>query len=606
MTVTMGNPEPRWIKKPLLAAFFLLLSLLLAGETAASPRTYFVDPAAPDDGGNGSTQRPKKFITSGVELLSSGDTLVLKDGIYRGGRNCVGDQGTPRLYPPSGNAGKYTTIRAEHVGGAIVDGGYAQPPFASADRNGSGIHYLHLDGIHFRHGRGGVFSLKGSHNKVTNCGFEDGMPAGASDETPIAFIAGGSSYSLVEDCWVWGKGRYGFYTSSPNGGTHHIVFRRVVVRLDGSPPWVTAGLRFYNAHDNVMQNCVVLDSLVNREAAEPTAFAQGGGSSRGDADNSWLGVIALNNPQMWGYNANDVLKTETVADSIFWGNHDGVFMTIQKVKNAASSVKLSRLTIGANSGYALRHNAEYPYRAELSDSLVVAGEGGTAFREPSSVANTVVQLSAGARLGSAPPGAREWEGALSEAGLRYLPRVEPGSRFAKEGVGASVLYRIGREGTLYGEPGWDEVTAIPLWPFVNERLWARKMREYAGNGPIGKRGFALLPGETPLSDYVWGYLGEPAPPFGLEGTAGAGEVRLQWLAKEEAAGYRIRVGRAPGQYQLPVRSVKGGTGGTVRAAVGGLTPGTGYYFAVSAVDHRGRESGTAYPIGPLRPMGPIP
>lgn len=64
-------------------------------------------------------------------------------------------------------------------------------------------------------------------------------------------------------------------------------------------------------------------------------------------------------------------------------------------------------------------------------------------------------------------------------------------------------------GSLYGEPGWDAVTAENLWPFPNEDIIRGKMRTYSLHGANGKRGFCV-DGQT-LTKYIWEYLGNPIP-----------------------------------------------------------------------------------------------
>ena len=57
--------------------------------------------------------------------------------------------------------------------------------------------------------------------------------------------------------------------------------------------------------------------------------------------------------------------------------------------------------------------------------------------------------------------------------LKYLLRVEPGSRLSTAGAGggqagANIVKRIGTSGTLYGETGYDTVTNEDLWPWPYE------------------------------------------------------------------------------------------------------------------------------------------
>jgi hypothetical protein len=63
---------------------------------------------------------------------------------------------------------------------------------------------------------------------------------------------------------------------------------------------------------------------------------------------------------------------------------------------------------------------------------------------------------------------------LSNAGLKYLPRIEAGSALAVAGAGANILYQQGVSGTLYGETGYNTLTSTQLWPYPNEQLWANK------------------------------------------------------------------------------------------------------------------------------------
>ncbi|WP_460597877.1 hypothetical protein, partial [Geomonas sp. Red276] len=231
----------------------MLTLALLVPATSALAATYYVDTNAASDSGNGSATSPKKYITSGLKLMAGGDTLVLKDGVYSGDSNMISEYSSVFVLPPSGSAGAFTTIKAEHVGGAIIDAQYNNLAVSNINTADRKRNYVHFDGIHFRHGGNGVFFWYGDHAWISNCGFEDGMNPSINDEVPIAAIAGGSSYGLVEDCWVWGYGRYGFYTKPDdyNGnpvGTNHMIFRRIVVRMDKTPSqFMTAGLRFYGS-----------------------------------------------------------------------------------------------------------------------------------------------------------------------------------------------------------------------------------------------------------------------------------------------------------------------------------------------------------------------
>lgn len=578
----------------ILNGFFFTIDVLFPEAVLAA--TYYVDPTAQKDLGDGSVSNPKKYITSGLQLMKSGDTLILKDGNYQGQKNMIGDEASPQVWPPTGTVESPTVIRAEHVGSAIVDGEYNYTSFSAVNKSGT-LDYIHIDGIHFRRGKNGVFNIKGTHNKVTNCGFEDGMPASSGAEAPIAYIAGGSSYSLIEDCWVWGRGRYGFYTSSTAGGTNHIIFRRVVVRLDDSPAKrMTAGLKFYKGQNNAMQNCIVVDSRISATAGEPAAFGQGGGSSFAEPDHIYNGVIALNNPQMKGFVPEDGTMINTVSNSIFWGNSDGVFTV--SAFTPPFTLNLSSLTIGDNQGYAVRSNSNYSgLTVKLDNSLLHVPKGGTAFSDSLHITNTDIYLPETGTNGGKSGAYNVIGRAAFKKGLKYLPRIESDSALAVAGIGANIIYQIGETGTLFGEPGWNRTTAMPLWPLAHELKWASKMKVYSSSGPGGNRGFAAVQSTTPLTSYLWGRLGNIIPPFNLAVVPGTRQVKLSWdanIADADISGYKVYVGTSSGKYDAAGFAGGKKVGNVTSTIISGLRNGTVYYFAVTTLDKNGGESGLSY------------
>jgi hypothetical protein len=320
----------------------------------------------------------------------------------------------------------------------------------------------------------------GDYNKVTNCGFmtggsADGYPDG---EYSIASIGGGSSYSLVEDCWVWGKGRYGFYTSSPNGGTNHIIFRRVIVRLDSTPAGVmTAGLRFYYSSNNIMQNCIIIDGNWNSASAELHGMATGGGSSNGDLNDTFIGNIVLNNPLIDCYWSEKGTQTHILSNNVCWGNYYGP-ATCQDFESPFT-INFGNNTVGNNSQADIRsHYSSITFND--SSNLIFTKSGGSSYSDqaPNATGDNVY-LASGASIGSPPSaGYTSTNNAtlttLSNAGLKYLPRIEAGSALAVAGAGANILYQQGVSGTLYGETGYNTLTSTQLWPYPNEQLWANK------------------------------------------------------------------------------------------------------------------------------------
>ena len=85
--------------------------------------------------------------------------------------------------------------------------------------------------------------------------------------------------------------------------------------------------------------------------------------------------------------------------------------------------------------------------------------------------------------GEQPPAAPRWD---------YMLAPNPEDAPVK-------LWRYGRTGTLYGEPGWNELTNERLLPFPNEDVIRDNMGAWDGPNK-GARGFCA-PGQT-LSDYI--------------------------------------------------------------------------------------------------------
>jgi hypothetical protein len=116
---------------------------------------------------------------------------------------------------------------------------------------------------------------------------------------------------------------------------------------------------------------------------------------------------------------------------------------------------------------------------------------------------------------------------------------------------------LGRSGTLFGDAGFDTETNIPMWPFPMESIIKQKFSEYEYTGPtysgsqyhrvetgvdtlVGARGFAIE-GET-LTNYIWGYLGEPVPPFNLSASHVEDKLILQWddaVMLDKSQSYRV-------------------------------------------------------------------
>ena len=93
---------------------YIGVGILLLSQLNAMAATHYVDGSMPSDSGDGTSWvTAKKYITSGIGIMSGGDTLIVRDGIYSGSSNRIANL-------PSGSAGAYTKIQAETDFGVVI------------------------------------------------------------------------------------------------------------------------------------------------------------------------------------------------------------------------------------------------------------------------------------------------------------------------------------------------------------------------------------------------------------------------------------------------------------------------------------------------------
>lgn len=570
----------------------------------------YVDNAVSDDTGDGSVDSPKKYITSGISLLNSGETLLIKNGTYTGAVNAIGDEASPQVFPPSGTSGNPTQILAESVGQVILDAEYNR--IAMGNYNNSVIDYLNVEGIHFRNGDSGVFNLMGSNNRVTRCGFEDGMASGVDAEAPIAIMAGGSVSSLMEDCWAWGRGRYGIYTNSTNGGTNNVIFRRNIVRLDSVPAgYVSAGTRFYNGQYNAMQNCLVVDCPPVGSNYFEGAFSMGGGSSTGEPGHVFNGIMSFNNDNWAGVWLEKCELTTTISDSVFWGNGE---YGIQTISNSLGTVNINHCLTGKNSLSGIRSNDAYSVTENVTNSASVFNDE-YGFSDIDSIDTVSVSDNVlGATFSCSYTNGLTNDPFVTAAGfsspsIMYPIRIENGSELKSTAtdsgdIGASILNKIGASSQLYGETDWNTESSQPLWPWADQDIWLPKLRAYTASGSGGNRGIAAT-GQT-VENYIWGYFNYDGdadtplvtvPPFNVAATKSGSDAVLTWdapaaISISDITSFKIYDVTGMTNPVVPgiltaEATVSGNS--TFTGTVTGLSAGS-YIFAVTAVGTNGESS----------------
>jgi hypothetical protein len=457
----------------------LLAGLFVAQESFAA--TYYVDAAAASDSGNGSQSSPKKYIQSGVSLMSSsgGDTLVIAPGTYSNTRDAISS-------PTKGKSGAYNVIKAATDGTVNIKADFSL---------GTGDHYLRFEGLKFD--RQDAKVILGRYVKILRCAFKGGpssgnnvtIQIGSNDNTP------GAQYVLIEDSWAYGPGgRYKILIYNSD----RIVMRRVLVRhdggwtYDGSNP--QAGITIYDSTNVELQNGIVIDSMMGLSAFESNIYLVANGTTSQRAGN-----VAVRGSIVMGGGGNGIAwdgsaaySSSLLEDVVVWGPSAGGIAS----NGSPNTGTINRATVkSGGTGFA---DWDGGSRLTISSSI--------AYQNSNSACDSV-SASSSVAFGNGSNNCGTSFDPMSN-GLKYLLRVEPGSRLSTAGAGggqagANIVKRIGTSGTLYGETGYDTVTNEDLWP------WPYETRLKTDLAESNSRGFSAS--SKTLTDYLWETLGNTSP-----------------------------------------------------------------------------------------------
>ena len=468
----------------------VLVTQLLFLSSFVYAATYYVDGAVATDSGNGSQSSPKKYIKSGIALMSGGDTLIIADGTYTGTQNnmCT-DGGWDWTGIPDGSSGAYTTIKAANDFGVIIDGGGTLTGLYP-----NGLSYAVIQGIIFQNGGSNVYLTNCDHVKILKCA---GVDAAAGNV--CNFNSADGDYILFEDCFSWGRGRYKFLIG---GGSTYTILRRCVGRYDYHDAENPHGVfSFYggSSTDCYVQNCIAVDGLA-ASGYGTTALYAPNGSTRLTFDS----CIVLNNGGAGNFFESGA-TSPTLKNSVIWYGTSAGTAASQSYSEPSNETVIN-CTLG-----------RFPYgiisaHTSVSNSIFY---GMTSDAISWSTNNYCNLYGNGNNYSSTTGGVNNVVYSPLTNGLRYLPRIESSSTLKTAGssggqIGAQIIYRLGVSGTLYGETGWNTLTDENLWPFPNEDVIREKMRVYNLHDVNGTRGFCA-DGQT-LTKYIWEYLGNTIPP----------------------------------------------------------------------------------------------
>lgn len=463
-------------------------------------------------------------------LLSSGGTLVIRNGIYTEVENQIRYNNKPM----SGTATAYTMVKAENSGAVKFNGEGIRSMF-----DGTGtftMSYVIFEGLQYIDGKtslaGKAHNNRTAHHiKFLECGFANNLSLSYA------------SYILVEDCYVVGRGRYNYLSFTSD----NIIFRRCVARLDDADGRGMPIAHYVNyASRNVeFQNCLAIDSdddyYSNYEGIyggfyirKPNTIGTTtyssintkiGGSMVLNVKHDRLGVSSPAEALSIG---NGALGTEII-DSVWWDIARGMIIDNGPLN---CNYVVNHSTFGkafynsSSSNVMLQGSNTY---GEVNNSIFYQimnpGPGNAyALNDISSSINNLfygndsdkysVAVSSGDLTGIDP---------LTN-GLKYLVRSETNSSLDNRGsdgsdLGATIIKKIGISGSLYGDIGYNEISGDNLWPWPNETLIRDFFRNYtasAGYHPLSSRGFAAdgvdqFGKPLTLTRYIWQYLGNQIP-----------------------------------------------------------------------------------------------
>lgn len=484
-----------------------LAGLLLAfgrdvKATCAAPATFYIAPGGSDQNAGTTQAAPLKTFSKAWSKLVACDTLIVLDGTY-----------LQNLSPPSGksgSAGNPIVIRAEHDGGAVIDGEGSHNTLHLS----SGNSYLVFEGFKVHNADDSVLNLDGAHhNTFRRMGLKSTRSSDNSWNGECGVCLGsGAHHNLIEDSWIWGRGRYKMllYGDGSSGDVpYQNTFRRVVMRYDdetdreGEPQ---GAVSFYSAKENIAENMIILDGqmgpiskVVSSAAIYVTAHAQ---SSSG---NKILGSLVLNNNSEGIHidcDQSSTCQNNVLENTVFWDNaRTGVALYHQNQANITGTV-VKHVTAGAQGDEGI---GNYNSKGYFTNNMLVNngkwGYSGGVTTNFTFDYNNLFGNGSG-NYKSQSPGAHDIQ---ANPGLKHITRLEagaPGDNAGDDGkdLGANLEKRY-QDGAL---------TGVDLWPWPGE---ARIRADMCSGITVG-----WCATTKSLTEYVWGYLGNPWPGSGTGDT----------------------------------------------------------------------------------------
>lgn len=471
-------------------------TIVVPPVTQPTTGAILMSPTGTDSGDCKTT--PCKTFAYTVTKATSGSEIVLADGVYTSAASWTG---TGAGQVPSGTATKPTVVRAANPGKAIVPGAF----IGRSTRKDS---YIIFKDLTFS---SGVSLYNTSFITLKNVGVYGGLNIGTNDHNQ------GNTDNLIEDVWVWAAQQRGI---AVNYRGHRNVWRRVIVRGDGCSTdeckqQPNIGITVYDSQDVSLQNVIVIDRVLATGGYSYGDFAnaQHGTDSIWYAGrNEWLGTLSINGPDQGYYFELDVgqtvAPTTKVNNAGAFGNKGGGF----NIAREGTGNVLNNLTMIPAGDGAVRVAPEMTAsgRTGTLTNVIVSGAGNWGINSSYVASNVAVGGTwSGGKFNQTTP-LKQFAGDPLTSGLKYPVRIEAGSALAAAGFTYDVTKRYGIEGTRFGEPGYNTLSSVALWPWPNQDRIKAEMCSTV------KRGFCadtknLSGGPLTLTSYIWELMGNKMP-----------------------------------------------------------------------------------------------
>jgi hypothetical protein len=485
--------------------------------------TYYISPTGSNSYSCAQAQvvtTPKLTFASVFACMSAADTLILIDGTYTTATTGAIDHdlSAPSGVPPNGTSTvAMTTIQAQTDGLVTVNNRL------KLGKTGVQLSYIKVQGIKFI---GRTYLRYTHHIYLKKCGFyqdtsvDGNVLAVGGGPNGVAGIGTDNYSDLIEDCWIWGKGRI----LADSYLADKIVWRRMVLRHDLYTAGTAVGITAYTSTNISMQNIINVDNIAQPGSANNGDFAVAqhtAGAPYGNIE--WLGAVSLNTEfQPWSVDPEsgtiDTPYTHKLENCVVvdpavrggpnfqtWGTVQATNLTIKTQASTGSLYDAFRAVSpisGTLKNVLIFGTARYGSNSVIQPSYINLCTAGTcAWSAAYNQTTCATGCYTGDPLNDGTP-----------ASLKYPLRIEPGSPLKGAGdggadIGANVVYRYGTDGTYWGEAGYNTLTANALWPWPNEDLIFNQMCTQTAE----TRGFCGVAGSQPLTGYIWNWFGNGNP-----------------------------------------------------------------------------------------------